>query len=406
MTVAIRQACIEYATSTNEHDPSACDAEISLRQVQSIAQPSDRDKTESWSAQTLILVEEHQDTAQLILIMAEEVGCGTRPQISMWNSLLSDKSCTVDVLKAQGCCDMSLCAALLDCMVENTYQGESPCEGSLERIWRVWGGVIIWGMMSIAAVVILCCCLDDLCEKASDYCNSLRRTAVSTTRDNHTARPRRRLARPSTEEVELEIRRAELATQRPQRAKQAKAEHDARQAAEMRIPGVSFVPAASMADASSSSSGGSFAPGAAVRIFGLVKAAQHNGKTGTISAWRAASSGRVGVSLDDGSATLSVRPANLELLEVLPVAPPRNLKPLNQSNSAGHRARLEAVTLDGMCAFKELNGDYVRAPDHDESHFVSEAGGHLFYHRSSGLWMVSARLKILHDCNRLFSSVA
>jgi hypothetical protein len=73
-----------------------------------------------------------------------------------------------------------------------------------------------------------------------------------------------------------------------------------------------------MADASSSS--GSFAPGAAVRIFGLVKAAQHNGKTGTISARRAASSGRVGVSLDDGSATLSVRPANLELLEVLPAA--------------------------------------------------------------------------------------
>ena len=66
-------------------------------------------------------------------------------------------------------------------------------------------------------------------------------------------------------------------------------------------------------DPSSDSGSGSLALGAAVRIFGLVKAAQHNGKKAVIS--RAASSGRVGVKLDDGSATLSVRPTNLELLE-------------------------------------------------------------------------------------------
>ena len=51
-------------------------------------------------------------------------------------------------------------------------------------------------------------------------------------------------------------------------------------------------------------------PGTAVRIKGLVKAAQHNGKLGRLSA-RKGEDGRVGVQLRDGQ-VLSVRPENLE----------------------------------------------------------------------------------------------
>lgn len=71
-----------------------------------------------------------------------------------------------------------------------------------------------------------------------------------------------------------------------------------------------------------------FVPGAAVRVVGLAKASQHNNKTAVVSA-RAASSGRVGVKLDDGSGTLSCRPANLELLpsKATPAKKPKTLPP-------------------------------------------------------------------------------
>jgi len=60
---------------------------------------------------------------------------------------------------------------------------------------------------------------------------------------------------------------------------------------------------------------GDFPAGAKVRIVGLVKAAQHNGKTATVSR-KAAPAGRVAVKLDDGPGVLSVKPANLERLPV------------------------------------------------------------------------------------------
>ena len=52
--------------------------------------------------------------------------------------------------------------------------------------------------------------------------------------------------------------------------------------------------------------------GASVRVVGLVKAAQHNGKVGRVSA-KAGKDGRVGVELSDGQ-VLSVRRENLEVL--------------------------------------------------------------------------------------------
>ena len=58
--------------------------------------------------------------------------------------------------------------------------------------------------------------------------------------------------------------------------------------------------------------GGDMEPGAVVRIVGLVKAAQHNGKLGRLSA-RKGDDGRVGVQLRDGQ-VLSVRPDNLEVV--------------------------------------------------------------------------------------------
>ena len=74
-----------------------------------------------------------------------------------------------------------------------------------------------------------------------------------------------------------------------------------------------------------------------MRVVGLVKAAQHNDKTAVVSG-RAAGSGRVGVKLDDGSGTLSVRPANLEPLppkpkpaELRPEETPKTLKMEDQT---------------------------------------------------------------------------
>jgi hypothetical protein len=78
----------------------------------------------------------------------------------------------------------------------------------------------------------------------------------------------------------------------------------------------------SMSDASSSSGGGSFAPGAVVRLVGLAVARQLNGTMGTVCAERAARSDRVivqtgstgrGSRLAGSSQRLSVLPANLEL---------------------------------------------------------------------------------------------
>lgn len=56
------------------------------------------------------------------------------------------------------------------------------------------------------------------------------------------------------------------------------------------------------------------AAGAAVKVVGLTKAAQHNGKVGKVVA-RPAREGRVGVQLGDGT-VLAVRRENLEALEV------------------------------------------------------------------------------------------
>ena len=53
-------------------------------------------------------------------------------------------------------------------------------------------------------------------------------------------------------------------------------------------------------------------PGTTVRIVGLVKAAQHNGKTGRVSA-KAGPDGRIGVELGEGQ-TLACRRENLELV--------------------------------------------------------------------------------------------
>ena len=63
----------------------------------------------------------------------------------------------------------------------------------------------------------------------------------------------------------------------------------------------------------SSSSDAGWHPGAYVRIFGLAKAPQHNGKTGKISAKPPKEEGRIGVDLGGGK-TLAVRRENLELV--------------------------------------------------------------------------------------------
>ena len=68
--------------------------------------------------------------------------------------------------------------------------------------------------------------------------------------------------------------------------------------------------------------------GASVRVVGLVKAAQHNGKVGRLSA-RAGENDRIGVVIDKGQ-VLSVRRENLELLPT----PARAKTPSNDVNSA------------------------------------------------------------------------
>ena len=57
--------------------------------------------------------------------------------------------------------------------------------------------------------------------------------------------------------------------------------------------------------------------GGAVRVRGLTKATQHNGKLGRLCSVPADASARVGVALDDagGGPPLSVRRENVELLE-------------------------------------------------------------------------------------------
>ena len=61
-------------------------------------------------------------------------------------------------------------------------------------------------------------------------------------------------------------------------------------------------------------------PGARVSIFGLTKAAQHNGKYGRLSARAPPSGGgegrRLGVELEEGGAVISVRCENLVLAPV------------------------------------------------------------------------------------------
>ena len=66
-----------------------------------------------------------------------------------------------------------------------------------------------------------------------------------------------------------------------------------------------------MASADASADELSWEAGTVVELFGLVKAAQHNGKRGRLSA-REAQDGRVGVRLGDGT-TLSVRRENVKL---------------------------------------------------------------------------------------------
>ena len=57
-----------------------------------------------------------------------------------------------------------------------------------------------------------------------------------------------------------------------------------------------------------------FCAGAKVRVIGLVRAAQHNGKCGIVTKRSATQEGRVGVKLAGDGGTLSVRRANLEPL--------------------------------------------------------------------------------------------
>jgi hypothetical protein len=58
--------------------------------------------------------------------------------------------------------------------------------------------------------------------------------------------------------------------------------------------------------------GGDFAPGSAVKITGLRGATQHNGRMGVVL--RAVESGRLVVRLDLGGSSISVKPANAELV--------------------------------------------------------------------------------------------
>ena len=78
--------------------------------------------------------------------------------------------------------------------------------------------------------------------------------------------------------------------------------------------------------------------GATVRIVGLTKAAQHNGKVGKISARPAEQEGRIGVELGEG-VVLAVRRENLELVAAAPVpnaggamAPEGNQRTLKHDN--------------------------------------------------------------------------
>ena len=97
----------------------------------------------------------------------------------------------------------------------------------------------------------------------------------------------------------------------------------------------------------------SWQAGTAVELVGLVKAAQHNGKHGRLSA-REAQNGRVGVRLGDGT-TLSVRRENVKLLAAPEVPDP---VPRKDDNSATPKPR----TLErNVALFQEFHG----SPDPD-----------------------------------------
>ena len=94
--------------------------------------------------------------------------------------------------------------------------------------------------------------------------------------------------------------------------------------------------------------------GARVRVVGLTKAAQHNGKVGSISASKAAKEGRIGVVLCDGL-VLAVRKDNLELVDAGTAAASDNLA---QKGAPHHKQR--TLTRD-TSLLQEFDGS--RDPD-------------------------------------------
>jgi len=67
-----------------------------------------------------------------------------------------------------------------------------------------------------------------------------------------------------------------------------------------------------------------YAPGARVRVVGLVKAARHNGTLGTIQK-EPAPEGRVAVALDGSGKTIAVKKENLEVVQPPPKDAPKTL---------------------------------------------------------------------------------
>jgi hypothetical protein len=103
-------------------------------------------------------------------------------------------------------------------------------------------------------------------------------------------------------------------------------------------------------------SSSSWPPGSAVRIIGLVKAPQHNGKVGRVSN-RVGEDGRIGISLGQG-VHLSVRHDNLELIEA-PEAPskvPKGKEPSIELPKAPEGQQRTLTRDDSI--LRELDGSH------------------------------------------------
>ena len=96
----------------------------------------------------------------------------------------------------------------------------------------------------------------------------------------------------------------------------------------------------------------SLSVGQRVRVVGLVQAQQHNGKPGSVSSAVDESSGRCGVTLDDGS-SLNIKPINL-VLEPDPPALSTSLSTASSRGSAAH------PVTDRMSAWSREEEERVR----------------------------------------------